>query len=166
MVLGESFKPFSPQKRKTGEPLPLPLPLDDQNLVVKPGPHVSHKPDTNHETFVFKYTLSFFAASCAETITYPLDLIKGRLQIQGEKALTQYESVKGQRVIAHRGMAGTALGIVKEEGFLRLWQGLSPAIYRHVVYSGVRMTLYEYIREELLGKNPDGTIPVWKAIVG
>ncbi|CAG2173319.1 unnamed protein product [Oppiella nova] len=28
------------------------------------------------------------------------------------------------------------------------------------------MTLYEYIREELLGKNPDGTIPVWKAIVG
>jgi solute carrier family 25 uncoupling protein 27 len=28
------------------------------------------------------------------------------------------------------------------------------------------MTLYEYIREELLGKNPDGTIPVWKAIIG
>ena len=28
------------------------------------------------------------------------------------------------------------------------------------------MTLYEYIREELLGKNPDGTIPMWKAVVG
>ena len=28
------------------------------------------------------------------------------------------------------------------------------------------MTFYEYIREELLGKNPDGTIPVWKAVVG
>lgn len=35
-----------------------------------------------------------------------------------------------------------------------------------VVYSGVRMTFYEYIREELLGKNKDGTIPVWKAIIG
>ena len=28
------------------------------------------------------------------------------------------------------------------------------------------MTLYEYIREDMLGKNSDGTIPVWKAIVG
>lgn len=34
------------------------------------------------------------------------------------------------------------------------------------VYSGVRMTFYEYIREEWLGKNSDGTIPVWKAIIG
>ncbi len=28
------------------------------------------------------------------------------------------------------------------------------------------MTLYEAIREEMLGKNEDGTIPVWKAVVG
>ena len=28
------------------------------------------------------------------------------------------------------------------------------------------MTFYEYIREELLGKNSDGTIPVWKALIG
>lgn len=28
------------------------------------------------------------------------------------------------------------------------------------------MTFYEYIREELLGKNADGTIPLWKAIIG
>lgn len=28
------------------------------------------------------------------------------------------------------------------------------------------MTLYETIREEMLGKNEDGTIPVWKAVVG
>lgn len=35
-----------------------------------------------------------------------------------------------------------------------------------LVYSGVRMTLYEYIREEMLGKNDDGTIPLWKSLVG
>lgn len=35
-----------------------------------------------------------------------------------------------------------------------------------LVYSGVRMTLYETIREEMLGKNADGTIPVWKAVIG
>lgn len=42
---------------------------------------------------------------------------------------------------------------MKEEGFFKLWQGMSPAIYRHVVYSGVRMTFYEYIRDDIIGKN-------------
>lgn len=28
------------------------------------------------------------------------------------------------------------------------------------------MTFYEYIREELLGRNDDGTVPLWKALVG
>jgi hypothetical protein len=38
--------------------------------------------------------------------------MKGRLQIQGEKALTTYnQSFKGQKMIPHRGMAGTGLGI-------------------------------------------------------
>lgn len=27
------------------------------------------------------------------------------------------------------------------------------------------MTFYEYLRESILGKNPDGTIPIWKAII-
>lgn len=27
------------------------------------------------------------------------------------------------------------------------------------------MTFYEYLREDVLGKNKDGTIPVWKAIL-
>lgn len=31
-------------------------------------------------------------------------------------------------------MVATALGIVREEGAIRLWQGVTPALYRHVVY--------------------------------
>ncbi|KAI8512306.1 hypothetical protein Bbelb_089450 [Branchiostoma belcheri] len=36
------------------------------------------------DTFWFKYVLSVIAAGVAETVTYPLDLTKTRLQIQGE----------------------------------------------------------------------------------
>lgn len=32
----------------------------------------------------------------------------------------------------YRGMLRTAIGIVQEEGPLKLWQGVTPAIYRHV----------------------------------
>lgn len=38
------------------------------------------------DTFVATYIISVAAASVAETATYPLDLIKARLQIQGEAA--------------------------------------------------------------------------------
>lgn len=152
MVLGETYKPVRPKASPEVEELSL--------------ERLKSKPANENDTFAIKYTFSFLAAVCAETITYPLDLIKGRLQIQGEMALDAHHSSKAKVLLPNRGMVGTAVGIVQEEGFFRLWQGLSPAIYRHLVYSGVRMTLYEAIREEMLGKNEDGTIPVWKAVVG
>ena len=63
-------------------------------------------------------------------------------------------------------MLTTGFGIIREEGFFRLWQGMSPAIYRHIVYSGVRMTTYEFIRDEVIGKNADGTTPIRTALFG
>lgn len=38
------------------------------------------------DSFWCTYLISVFAASIAETVTYPLDLTKTRLQIQGEAA--------------------------------------------------------------------------------
>jgi solute carrier family 25 uncoupling protein 27 len=109
--------------------------------------------DHYSEGFVFKYILSCCAATIAETVTYPLDLTKTRLQIQGEGS---------RKSAAYRGMVRTAYGIATE-GLLKLWQGVTPAIYRHFVYSGCRMGFYEWIRDNLLGKNPNGTYSLWKA---
>ncbi|XP_020953774.1 mitochondrial uncoupling protein 4 isoform X3 [Sus scrofa] len=78
-----------------------------------------------------KFLLSGCAATVAELATFPLDLTKTRLQIQGEAALARLGH--GAREAApYRGMVRTALGIVQEEGFLKLWQGVTPAIYRHI----------------------------------
>ncbi|XP_059149341.1 mitochondrial uncoupling protein 4-like isoform X2 [Physella acuta] len=63
----------------------------------------------------------------------------------------------------HRGMIATAVGIAKEEGVRKLWQGVTPALYRHIVYSGSRMSFYEVLRERVFKKSKDGTFPVWKA---
>ena len=57
-------------------------------------------------------------------------------------------------------MVKTALGIVKEEGFTRLWYGMTPAIYRHAIYTGVRFGAYEQMREKVFKRNPDGTYSV------
>lgn len=88
------------------------------------------------------------------TVTYPLDLTKTRLQIQGEVATSN-------KPTEYRGMLKTAIGIVNEEGALKLWQGVPPALYRHLVYSGIRIVSYETMRDQLLLKNEDGSFPIW-----
>uniref|UniRef100_A0A8C3WP97 Solute carrier family 25 member 27 n=1 Tax=Catagonus wagneri TaxID=51154 RepID=A0A8C3WP97_9CETA len=143
-----------------------------------------------------KFLLSGCAATVAELATFPLDLTKTRLQIQGEAALARLGD--GARESApYRGMVRTALGIAQEEGFLKLWQGVTPAIYRHIVsvpyvrgqdnlkeneddclihpsqkskcntvYSGGRMVTYEHLREVVFGKGEDKHYPLWKSVIG
>ncbi|KAJ7358999.1 hypothetical protein OS493_019906 [Desmophyllum pertusum] len=55
-------------------------------------------------------------------------------------------------------MVRTAVGIVEEEGLRNLWSGVTPAILRHIVYTGSRMTAYEFLRNKVLKRNPGGRI--------
>jgi hypothetical protein len=57
MVLGESFKPFSPKQKIESINLDTNLAQIDEKRVL----------EIKKEGFIFKYTLSFLAASCAET---------------------------------------------------------------------------------------------------
>ena len=51
------------------------------------------------------------------------------------------------------GLVGICREVIKKEGFSKLYFGMSPAIYRHVVYTGFRMTSYQHFRSQM-GKNP------------
>jgi len=110
----------------------------------------------DEDSFIITYCLSAIASALAETATFPLDITKTRLQIQG--------SAEGS-VAVRRGLFSTAIGIAKEEGFLNLYRGLTPACLRHVVYSGIRVTAYQYIREEIFQMTDDADFVVWKAII-
>ncbi|KAG9282593.1 mitochondrial uncoupling protein 4 [Astyanax mexicanus] len=123
------------------------------------------EPESSLDPRVSKFLLSAFAATVAELVTFPLDLTKTRLQVQGEAGLGKHVKTGATRAV-HRGMLSTAVGIVREEGPLKLWQGATPAIYRHIVYSGGRMVAYEQLRESVLRRSEDGSFSVWKAAVG
>lgn len=62
-------------------------------------------------------------------------------------------------------MIKTALGIVNEGGAHKLWQGITPALYRHVFYSGIRIVTYESIRDNILRNELDGSVPIWLVFV-
>jgi solute carrier family 25 uncoupling protein 27 len=44
-------------------------------------------------------------------------------------------------------------------GILSLWAGVTPAVYRHLVYTGGRIVFYEKLREYF--KSQGGSFPLW-----
>lgn len=119
------------------------------------------KPDLPIPKFVDSlwcvYVVSVVAAWNAEFLTYPLDLVKTRLQIQGELN-------KNGGKVAYRGMLGTTIGIFREEGIHKLWQGVHAALLRHLVYSGTRIMTYKSLKEKMFHYNSkDEYFPLWKS---
>lgn len=86
-------------------------------------------------SFAKKLLLSAVAASAAETATFPLDLLKTRLQLAGRQAGAP-----------PAGLLGTAAGIVRHEGIAGLYAGLSPAVLRHLPYTSIRVLVFEQLR--------------------
>jgi len=116
----------------------------------------------SNDSFVKNYTLACCSAAVAETATFPLDITKTRLQIQGEHA-SRHHGIKATAL--HRGTFKTMIGIVREEGLRKLFQGLQPAILRHVIYTGCRMQFYEELRRTNKRRTGEEVFPVWKAVV-
>lgn len=59
------------------------------------------------------------------------------------------ESVSAHRGVKKKGPLSTAAAICRDEGFFRLWQGIQPGLARHVIYTGVRMSVFEQLRDRM-----------------
>lgn len=101
-----------------------------------------------------KQTTPFYfggMASCtAAIIVHPLDLTKVRLQ-----------NAKGNQNV---GMLGTVKNIIRTEGPLKLYAGLSASILRQATYSTARLGGYEKLKQLLLQKEKSKQICIWKFI--
>ncbi|KAF6034910.1 SLC25A27 [Bugula neritina] len=131
-------------------------------------PLTSNKQEPGGQLLAKKLVLCGCASTVAETATFPLDLFKTRLQLQGELAASSHAAATGAASAAPRkGMLSVARSIVVDEGFFKLWKGLSPALYRHYIYTSVRMIVYEMVRDNILASkhNKDDRFPVWQSAV-
>lgn len=121
-------------------------------------PRTSLPPLTTNQ----RLTLAIGSSMVAEVTTYPLDFIKTKLQIQGEYAKTAAnnsigKNAKGAAASSQQrlGMTRIAYKSIRKEGALSLYKGISPAMLRHLVYSGVRMPLYETARDYFNNKSSE-----------
>ena len=86
------------------------------------------------------FVFSCVACCSAEVVTCPIDVVKVRLQLQGELGAKRIYS----------GSFDAALKIFQTEGITALWKGISPALLRQATYGSLRYGSYEPIKAFLV----------------
>ena len=123
------------------------LSASTQAPLIVPKKKSSKGPNKEGLNFGTTYLLGVISACTAESVVYPCDMIKTRLQILPTRA----------------GMFSTGALIIKTEGPKGLYMGFSAACYRHAIYSGSRYFAYDLLREKVFKRNDDGSFPLWKS---
>lgn len=94
-----------------------------------------------------RWYLGGFAGSGAVCVTHPLDLLKVHLQTQQGKAKD--------------GLVSLAIKVVRNDGILGLYSGISASILRQMTYTTVRFGLYEVMTSKLL-EGRDDCLPFYQ----
>ncbi|KAK8955622.1 Mitochondrial uncoupling protein 1 [Platanthera guangdongensis] len=63
------------------------------------------------------------------------------------------------------GNAGTVATIAREEGLAALWKGVVPGLHRQCLFGGLRIGLYEPVKNLYVGENFVGDVPLSKKIL-
>ena len=89
-------------------------------------------------------------------MTFPIDITKTRLQLQGQANFT------GTKL----GFGPMMMNILKNEGMSGLYAGVTPAVARHIPYTGFRAIGYEYIRAFFCGGDANNAPLIAKMAAG
>jgi solute carrier family 25 oxoglutarate transporter 11 len=113
------------------------------------------------------------ASMIAGFATHPLDLIKVRMQLQGEVTASPALSyaIDGVRVHAEAvaprrpGPFGVGLSVARSEGVQALYSGVSATVLRQFLYSSTRLGLYEYLKNEWRDPTQQGSgLPLYQKV--
>lgn len=97
--------------------------------------------------------IASIVAGCS---THPIDLLKVRMQLQGESApnsalrpaLPQGASVHVAAPPARVGLVSLGVSVVRQEGVAALFSGVSATMLRQTLYSTTRMGLYDIMKKK------------------
>lgn len=101
------------------------------------------------------FACSAVATCWAEFLTIPLDTAKVRLQVQTTAAGATPK---------YAGLVGTMATVAKEEGVGALWKGIEPGLHRQCLFGGLRIGLYDPVKQMIVGKDHVGDVPLLQKI--
>jgi len=117
---------------------------------------VAHAPAEGGALSLFERgTLGAVAGICTTFITHPLDVIRVQMQV-----------AEGTEGAAARGSIGTTMNIVKNQGALGLYEGISAAWLRQVLYGSFRLGVFSYLLDfQKRAAGPDNPPPFWQKVL-
>ncbi|XP_017879005.1 solute carrier family 25 member 35-like isoform X2 [Ceratina calcarata] len=105
-----------------------------------------------------EFAIGGLAAVGAGFFTNPIDVVKVRLQLQGElEAKHSYKKI-------YKNTLHAAYLIAKHEGVLSLQAGIVPALYFQLVLNGIRLGVYNTAKKYELITNVKGDTDILKTI--
>ena len=97
------------------------------------------------------------ASSFTATLFSPLECVKTRLQVQ---------DLPGWPRVYSGGLLATLSQIAREDGLLMLWtHGFAGFVGRDFLYSGLRIGLYDPLKQLIVGKDHVGDVPLPQKIL-
>lgn len=106
-----------------------------------------------------EFLLGGLAACGAGFFTNPLEVVKTRIQLQGELR------ARGHYTVHYRNVFHAFYAIGKHDGLRALQSGLSPALWYQFFMNGVRLGAYHIMEDLHLTKNKNGSVNVGRSIV-
>jgi len=102
------------------------------------------------ETAAWKgFVTGSLAAICAGAVTHPIDLIKVRMQLAGSLDGNLATKSAAEHV-ARVGLVSTATNVIKNEGILGLYSGISGNMLRQSTLIGARLGFYAEIKKRFM----------------
>ncbi|KAG0725833.1 Solute carrier family 25 member 35 [Chionoecetes opilio] len=99
------------------------------------------------------------AACGACLLSNPMDVLKTRMQLQGELR------ARGHYTVVYKNVFHAAYAVVKADGILGLQKGLVPALWYQVVMNGIRFGLYRRVLNSGVISKADGSVSALGCVV-
>lgn len=101
-------------------------------------------PDTGRITLPWEFFAGGAAGGCQVVFTNPLEIVKIRLQVQGEAAKLEGAAPRG------------AIHIVRQLGVLGLYKGASACLLRDIPFSAIYFPAYSHLKSDLFHEGRNG----------
>ena len=106
-----------------------------------------------------EFGLGGLAACCACVFTNPLEVVKTRMQLQGEL------KARGTYARHYKNAFHAFYTIVRYDGLRAIQSGLAPALLYQAVMNGCRLGSYQVFTNLKLTANKEGKIEFWRCLV-
>jgi len=107
------------------------------------------KPIVSKLSFFWNCVISSIASCTAETISFPCDLAKTRLQLQGVMQPAPPTQYRGMWHVLR------SVPLENNQGIAGLYRGLQPALVRQCSYGTLKVVLYEEFKAQIGKALPD-----------